>query len=302
MNVEPAAARVATMNLVVYFDDPDHRQWVVERAVRLAGNHPCRLTLLDATGVTSGVRIEGMRHDVDVSALGGEAILSLASEHTVPGVPTILWWNGRELLASEAFAHLVTSAASIVLDSSGREGGEARIREVAGFAARYPGVVLHDLAFLRLGPWMDMIAQFFDDPALREDLFSINSLRIESGSDAEACYLAGWLGSRLSWQPVDANAFRARDGRPVSLRHEIKGDVRRVLSVVLTSDDSTYTAALSDDPNTVCLCVDGARAKATRCAPLQNVDNVSLIERALLKNAHDRIFETSLQTVRELLC
>ena len=88
----------------------------------------------------------------------------------------------------------------------------------------------------------------------------------------------------------------------MSLRHEIKGDVRRVLSVVLTSDDSTYTAALSDDPNTVCLCVDGARAKATRCAPLQNVDNVSLIERALLKNAHDRIFETSLQTVRELLC
>jgi glucose-6-phosphate dehydrogenase assembly protein OpcA len=302
MHAEPAAVRVATMNFVVFVDDPGHREWVLERAQRVAAKHPCRLVVLDATGTTTGVAIAGGRHDVGVMALDAAGILSLAKEHTVGDVPTVLWWNGTELLGSETFAQLAGIAQTVVVDSSGLERSEARIKDLGEFLTGHPTVVLHDLAFMRLGPWMDMIAQFFDDPALREDLFSINSLRIESGSDAEACYLAGWLGSRLSWQPVDANAFRARDGRPVSLRHEIKGDVRRVLSVVLTSDDSTYTAALSDDPNTVCLCVDGARAKATRCAPLQNVDNVSLIERALLKNAHDRIFETSLQTVRELLC
>jgi glucose-6-phosphate dehydrogenase assembly protein OpcA len=243
-----------------------------------------------------------MRHDVGVAGLAGDAVLSLAAEHTVPGVDAILWWNGSQFLGSDAFAHLVTAVDAVILDSSGRERGEAVIREVAAFAERYPGVALHDLAFMRLDPWMDMIAQFFDDPALREDLFSIESLRVESGSEAEAHYLASWLGSRLSWKALDAHSFRAHDGRSIRLEREVAGDLRRVRRVVLTAGDSTYTAALSElDPNTVCLTVEGAKAKATRCAPLRNIDNVSLIERALLKSGNDQIFDTSLVTVRELL-
>lgn len=301
-DLERTTVHVATMNFLVFVDDAEHREWVVERAQRLAAKHPCRLVLLDASGETAGVAIAGARHDLGVASLEGAAVLSLAHEHTVADVPTILWWNGTELLGSNVFARLVETAETVVVDSSGLERGGARIRELGTFMAAYPAVVLHDLAFMRLGPWMDMIAQFFDDHALREDLFSINALRIESGSDAEAHYLAGWLGSRLSWEPVDAHSFRARDGRLVALSHEVKGDKRRVRRVVLESDDSTYTAELSDlDPNTVCLTVGGAKAKLTRCAPLMNVDNVSLIERALLKNAHDQIFETSLETVRHLL-
>jgi glucose-6-phosphate dehydrogenase assembly protein OpcA len=302
MDVDRSTMHVATMNLVVFVDDPGHREWVVERAQRLAAKHPCRFVLLDASGGTAGVAIDGTRHDVGVANLDAAAIASLAREHTVADVPTILWWNGTGLLESDAFARLVEDAQTVVVDSSGLERGRARIGELGTFLARYPGVVLHDLAFLRLGPWMDMIAQFFDDPALREDLFSISSLRVVSGSEAEAYYLSGWLGSRLSWQPLDANTFSAHGGRTVRVEQEVKGDMRRVLRVVLESDDSTYSAALSDlDPYTVCLSVSGAKAKPTRCAPLQNVDNISLIERALLKNAHDQIFETSLETVRKLL-
>ena len=85
----------------------------------------------------------------------------------------------------------------MLLDSSGKVRGEEAIRELGEFLTRFPGVALQDLAFLRLAPWQDMIAQFFDDPALREDLFSLTALEIESGSAAEALYLAGWLGSRL---------------------------------------------------------------------------------------------------------
>ena len=73
-------------------------------------------------------------------------------------------------------------------------------------------------------------------------------------------------------------------------------------SVVLRSRDSVYRAALSEaDPHVVALSVEGAKATAVRYVPLQNVGNTSLIERAILENAHDRIFETSLLTVRELL-
>jgi glucose-6-phosphate dehydrogenase assembly protein OpcA len=151
-------------------------------------------------------------------------------------------------------------------------------------------------------PWQDMIAQFFDDPALREDLFSIEALEIESGSDAEALYLAGWLGSRLSWEIAERDAFRDRSGRRITFKKIDKGDQRRVGSVVLRSGDSTYRATLSEsDAHVVALSVEGAKATGVRYVPLQNVGNTTLIERAILENAHDGIFETSLLTVRELL-
>jgi hypothetical protein len=106
----------------------------------------------------------------------------------------------------------------------------------------------------------------------------------------------------LSWEPADRETFRARDGRRIPFARVNKGDQRRVLRVALTSRDSTYVAELSgDDPGVVCLRVDGARAKPMWCVPLQNIENTSLIERAILQSSRDEIFETSLLTVREIL-
>ena len=155
---------------------------------------------------------------------------------------------------------------------------------------------------MRLAPWQNTIAQFFDDPALREDLFSIDALEIESGSDAEALYLAGWLGSRLSWEIDHRDAFRDRSGRTIPFTKIAKGDQRRVHSVVLKAGSSRYRAALSaDDSNVVELSVEGPKARPLQYVPLQNIENTSLIERAIIENARDMIFETSLLTVRDLL-
>jgi len=308
------ATRVVTMNFVVFVDDPAHREWVLERAAVVADKHPSRLIVLDSTSAASGVDVSitarrrgestvvSERIAVAVGPLDHTAIVSLTQELSGYDLPAILWWSGERLLRSRTFSGLAHGAASVLVDSSGKARGEETIRELGEFLTRFPGVVLNDLAFMRLAPWQDMIAQFFDDPALREDLFSIVALDIESGSDAEALYLAGWLGSRLSWEPCERNAFSDRRGKRIPFTKIDKGDRRRVASVVLRTADSTYRASLStDDENTVCLSVEGARAKATRCAPLQNIANTSLIERAILENARDPIFETSLLTVRDLL-
>jgi|GEM_PF-415052 len=308
------STRVATMNFVVFVDDPAHREWVLERAAVVADKHPSRLIVLDSTNAASGVDVSisartrgestvvNERVDVAVGSLDHAAIVSLTQELSVHDIPTFLWWSGERLLRSRTFSGLAHGAASVLVDSSGKARGEETIRELGEFLTRFPGVVLNDLAFMRLAPWQDMIAQFFDDPALREDLFSISGLEIESGSDAEALYLAGWLGSRLSWEPSDRNAFSDRRGKRIPFLKIDKGDRRRVVSVVLRTADSAYRAELSPgNENVVVLSVDGARAKPQRCAPLQNIANTSLIERAILENARDPIFETSLMTVRDLL-
>jgi len=308
------APRVATMNFLVFVDDPAHREWVLERASAVAEKHPSRLIVLDSTDRTKGVDVSlstrqnggatviNERVDIGVKTLGHAAIISLTQELSVPDIPTVLWWSGARFLISRTFSGLAHSAATVLVDSSGKVRGEETIRELGEFLVRFPNVALQDLAFMRLAPWQEMIAQFFDDPALREDLFSIDALDIESGSDAEALYLAGWLGSRLSWEPSGRDTFRDSRGKTVLFTKVDKGDQRRVLSIVLRAGTSTYRAALSDaDENVVALSVEGTRAKAVRYVPLQNIQNTSLIERAILENGRDQIFETSLRTVRDLL-
>jgi len=309
-----SCARGATMNFVVFVDDPQHRSWVLERAAIIAGKHPSRLIVLDSTQAIRGVDVATTsrevgdstvvdeRVDVGVSELDHAAIVSLTRELSVPDIATVLWWSGARVRASRTFAGLAAAATTILVDSSGKARDAETIRDLYRFHESAPSIVLHDLAFMRLAPWQEMIAQFFDDPALRDDIFSLTGLDIESGSDAEAFYLAGWLGSRLSWNATARDAFRDRRGGVVRFAKIAKGDQRRVSSVVLHAPNSTYRAALSDDDSgVVCLTVEGRNAKNLGCVPLQNIENTTLIERAILENARESIFETSLETVGQLL-
>ena len=309
-----AAASAATMNFLVFVDDPNHRSWVLERAARVAAKHPSRLIVLDSTSSISGVDVTASastsggavaiseRVDVGVATIGHAAIISLTQELSIPEVPTVLWWTGGRLLQSRTFSGLAQGATTVLVDSSGKVRGDEAIRELGEFVTRFPKIALADLAFMRLAPWQNMIAQFFDDPALREDLFSLTGLEITSGSDAEALYLGGWLGSRLSWEIAHRDAFRDRSGHTIPFERVAEGDQRRVRRVCLRAGESAYCATLSDDdPNVVELSVTGPKAQPMRYAPLGNIENTSLIERAIVETTRDRIFDTSLLTVRELL-
>ena len=308
------SASAVTMNFVVFVDDAERRDWILERAALVAEKHPSRAIVLDSTGVTEGIDVScnaresggatilNERVDVGVADLDHATIAGMVRQLAIAGCPTVLWWSGAGLLESRTFSGLVELADPIVVDSSGRARDEATLRELVEFERRYPLVALHDLAFMRLSPWREMIAQFFDDPALRDDLFSLRALEIDSGSKAEALYLGGWLGSRISWEALDPHTFRARDGGTVSFTRTPKGDGRRVVRVVLTSEDSRYIAALADDNESVVrLSVEGKQAKSGWLVPLHAVDTTSLIERAILAFSRDPIFETTLQTVRGLL-
>ena len=55
--------RVATMNFIVFVDDPAHRVWVLLRAQLVAQMHPCRLIVLDSTNATTGVEISSATRD-----------------------------------------------------------------------------------------------------------------------------------------------------------------------------------------------------------------------------------------------
>lgn len=313
---ELARAKVATttLNFIVWIDDAARREWVLERAGMLAEKHPSLMLVFDHTGARSGdatvttVRhdtqaytVQGERVDVDVSNADAATVAGYVTALCSPGVPTVLWWTGRHEGSREIFYALLPHVQTLLFDSSGGARDESAMRAIVDFHRAHPEVVLRDLAWMRLLPWQDMIADFFDAPGLLEELYTIRALHIASGSDSEAFYLGGWLASSLGWKPSGRDAFIDARGKPVAFKRKRLGDIRRVQSICLDSETSWYHGEVTEDPGVVRLWVEGEHAREPRLFPLKAIDNASLLERAVLEPGTDELFETALQSAGTLL-
>lgn len=307
--------RVATttMNLIVFINDPEHRAWVLERVEKIAEKHPSRTIILDAnadrTGADvfvssldeAGSTIHGERIELGVPDVEAATLRRVVQELRVPEVETHLFWSAIRVTESARFKELIELADTIVVDSSGAVKDASTVSELAHFFVQYRHVALRDLAWMRLKPWRDMVARFFDDPGLREELFSIRRVDVTCGSQAEGLYLVGWLGSRLGWQANPPGAFTDRAGAKIEFTLTPQGEQRRVYAITIETDGSAYTAALTEDAQTVELRVTGARSHPSSLAPLAAIDNASLIESAILAGTTDEIFETSLRMVGNIV-
>jgi glucose-6-phosphate dehydrogenase assembly protein OpcA len=305
---------MTTMNLVVWIDSDVKRDWVIERATRVSEKHPSRTIILDSSPGRTGAFVKpstpgeestgkNSRVEIGVADLSPTAACELAKTLLAPDVPTVLWWSADSLNEDTAFRCFFDNADSAVVDSSLGVRDASTLDELSAFYAEHRSVALRDLAWMRLHPWQDIVAQFFDDPLLREELFSITTLKIVSGSDAEALYLSGWLASRLGWNAVGHDAFKDRYNHPIRFVHERDGQPRRVHSVSLTTATSSYHGTVdTEDPTVVRVWVEGKNAREERIFPLQAVDNASLIEQAALQGGGtDEIFETALRMVATLI-
>lgn len=306
----------STMNFVVWIDDPARRDWILERAALVGEKLPSFTLILDHSGVLGGdaivrtcadspepcITVQGERVDIDVSQADAPTILSYVSALCPSGVPTILWWSGMRDDSRPIFEALLPLTGTLLFDSSGGAADATTIRRVAAFQAEHPNVVLRDLAWLRLRPWQDLIANFFDDPNLLGELFSIRRLAITSGSEAEAFYLGGWLASRLGWSATGHDAFTDEHGNMIQFERRHEGEMRRVRSVCLDSETSWYHGEVAaDDATVVRVWVEGDHLREARLFPLQAIDNVSLLERAILEGGPDDVFDTALRSAATLL-
>ena len=304
----------STMNLVVWLDDAERRGWVLERADMLGEKHPSFTLILDRTGTVPGATVTTADRNVDVHlSVQGEHVLvdvvglspAQIAEYVTTlcprGVPTELWWSSSTSSARPVFDALLPHIDAIVVDSSGALRDARTLLELTHFRAANPSVGLRDLAWLRLRPWQEMIAHFFDDPNLLGELYALRSLTIASGSDAEAFYLGGWLASRLGWRARGRDAFADREGKAIAFKRERTGEIRRVRSVELASASSAYHGEVTDDPQVVRVWVSGEHARDARLFTLQAIDNASLLEAAILQRGTDELFATALSNAATLL-
>jgi glucose-6-phosphate dehydrogenase assembly protein OpcA len=264
-----APARV--LNLVVIVD----REWkgeIANRLERVGRYHASRTVLcaveehrtaLDAVAVMSyedpkngsiGVIHESVEIDIGPEHLA--AIKTIVDPVIVSEMPTVLWSPHGHREAVQALRDLTDV---VLIDSDELfDPPEALAHAAELLTTSY----VVDLAWLRTTPWRERLAASFDSPEGRSSLHEIAefAVRHQASSRASAALLAGWLASRLGWEPavlepdgggnLKGELERAEDSVEVSLEPVEQG-VRGLAGVTVTGPDSS-SLSLDRAPGGLC--------------------------------------------------
>ena len=305
---------VATMTVVLFYDRDDIGRLARERIDALAAKHPSRVIVLDATqpecvrrvGAECETHADCARARGDWIELGvgecpPEALASAVARLSLPEAPGVLVWAASN--AGDArFAALSERARTVVYGSSMLDDGDGALRTLLTFVKANPDVWVADFAYLRLAPWQESIALFFDAKNVIRELFDLRRVEIRCGSDAEAYYLLGWLSSRLEWTPCAPDSFCNRFGVQIDFSILREGPARTIRSVALASSQTQFLAEVSGEHDeAILLRVSGAQEHCDRWRPITNVDVATLVERAILSGRRDTVFVESLMAAGEVL-
>ncbi len=293
-------ASVATMTLAVFFENEAIGELAHERIGKLASKHPSRVIMLDATRAQNDYRVQSCDWiELGVKESAPELLSSALSTLRLADAPVILLWIARGIGSDDRFSALCEDASTIVYNSSLLDTGHEALRELVDYAAEHPALALADIAYLRLGPWQECVATFFDGSASAE-LRELERVEIACGSDPEAFYLLGWLASRLQWAPSSADALVDAKGKTIRFEIRREGEPRRIASIALHSARSNFVAQLDAAGESILLSVTGARER-TRHEAVKHPGIAALVERAILWGHNDRVFYEALAAAGRII-
>ncbi len=293
-------ASVATMSLVVFVENPAIGELARERIHLLAAKHPSRVIVLDGGQTSSLQRVDGCDWiELGVKESGPEMLRSAVATLKLPDAPVVLLWIARGIGTDPRYSILCEEAQTVVYNSSLLDLGTEGLAELVAYVAQTSHVVIADIAYLRLAPWQECVAIFFDGRS--EELADLERVEIECGSDPEAYYLLGWLASRLEWVPSGDATLRSRSGKRIGFQIERRGEPRRVSRVALHSSRSHFVAEVDLSEETILLSVSGSSEHGPRHRRINNPGIAGLVERAILWGENDRIFRAALASAGEIL-
>ncbi len=334
--------RASVLTLVVVAPTPETQERALAAVAALASRHPSRAIILapfDPDGPSSfRAHIHAScqipdRMSAEVCTeeillrLGGELAAHLASTVApllIHDLPVVVWWPDDVPFESPVLRELVGTADRLFVDSGAFHGDG--LERLAGMSrAIGAGVVVHDVAWMRLLAWRELTAGLFDHPILRPEVRSVDALRIDVARPGDqvrltrAVLFAGWVAAQLGWQTVSPLAegpdgswrATARAGRrevPIEIRpvtSGVDGPVRGAGSLVAVDLEvrragRPVRARVTRQEDHLLATAEWQGAQvARRAARLEPFDEMPFLAEALDRSGGDRIFARALdQAVR----
>lgn len=333
--------RACVMNLLVYAGSEDSLREVSQVMAEITTDHPSRVVVmvaprdgvhfpLDATVTVRCQLAERGRKQICceqiVLKVAREEISylpSLVRPLVIPDLPVFLWWRHAPNLQSTLFTRLVDTSDRVIIDSAQFSQGENDFPPLAALIKQKARrTVFSDLQWCQLTPWRVMIALIFDVPEYQSYLGRLDRVEITCAGQSsrsipsQALLAAGWLSSRLKWQPTSGRHWIDEH----TCRWQLKSENQtRIIQIKLspskaTADDRLHSLQLIADkepPARFRTFVDpdnkhleaevtvGVR-KLTRKIIRLDDDEARLIRGELEILGHDEVYEKALGVLAEL--
>lgn len=149
--------------------------------------------------------------EIETGPTNLRAIPSILTQLEISDLPTFIWWIGSVDLRSPEFSRISGAAQRVIVDSARFNHPLESMGHYAEYMARNRGDLAGtDLTWSRLLVWRELLAQSFDNPTAQEMLSSLQrvDMTYDPGYEADALLTAGWLTSRLGWEPDAASETR----------------------------------------------------------------------------------------------
>jgi len=277
----------------------------------------------------SGLRFETITISADHEEFGQMA--SLVSPLIVAELPDFLWWPGGGFARNALFEDLLKVVDRVIVDSAqlGRDAsGVAAMKDLIDEDEDSSAPLIGDFTWLRLGPWRQLIAQFFDPPDVQQSLATIEEVTIcyaDTRSDgssgfASALLTVGWLASRLGWEIVDplerrksgawSAPLKAQDGerkRDISLRllpdksAQARFSLREVVIVAGREAPGTFRVERTDEDDLITSSQSQTVPLVSRMVYAKRPSSEEMLGEELQRFGKDRVFEESLRFATQLL-
>ena len=309
---EVRPVRTAVLTLIAVCIDEPSMDVAADVVRRIASNHPSRaiLVVADRNGTPDGVDAD---LSLECSAMGnaeqicaesvrltvrGQPALHLTSVITpllLPDVPVALWLVGAPPLEQALHAEVLSVCERILLDSDAYPDPLGTMRSLAAAHREHGHLPVGDLAWERLLPWREVLAQSFDGRDMLPFLRGVRRLDVECAGtrpSAEAWLVAGWLASRLHWP--------SRGGPEIAMtmRDDAHLEVGSLLAVRLDSTLDGRTAEVSvcaEGDTRVTSIATGEGLAASGIVRMQIPDLHALVGRLLQESGEDRIYTGALR-------
>jgi len=334
--------RNSVLDVIIVASDPAEAEQAAAAVESLAMHHPCRsLVVLDEPGAGSsridatiteipdrGPGASGSVHERVFLRVQGPAaghIPSLVDSLLIADVATFIWWTGSPPVAAPRFLSALEAADVLLLDSARFERPFESFSALAKLAADLPETAFGDFHWTRLGPWREVLAQFFNPPDRRPFLRGIGAVGVDyiaegRGNRSAAVLFAGWLGSALEWRLKSAAAGRGGIVaanflspnrhpvelalRPVVMEGFASGEVTGVRIDAVAQGQTCQLHALRDEADNGHVIVEGelrGRPFPRLVLPMPPRADELVLSRLLADARSDRAYPRALQLGAEIL-
>ncbi len=234
--------RACSMTLIVAMDEAEAPAPVGETIAEVMPEHPSRAIILrhrvsetvflDAKvsaqcWVPLGQRRQICSEQIEITSSSASlvSVPGLVLPLLAPDLPVVVWCRCARLFDLPAFQQIAELSGKLIVDSAQLGAAGASLNKLREARS---GRAIADLAWTRLTPWREAIAQLFESHVCQSGRDRLSELLVSYGGGAVPAvgwYIAAWLSSALRW--TDASGRLRFDPDPRAKQGELN---RLVLS------------------------------------------------------------------------